>query len=232
MAQAALAEHRCQGASDAAPEHAFLEGGGLAAMPQFSQMAAAEVVGVFLEGGQGQIVLAALEVPLFRFLIAQRARMAAAAPGDHLDQQAVQAASLFRQICGAHNQERRRHRVPLLLLALQLPPPAQLPRAITAALALMLFAPPAPSHLYMALPLVNNALVGTSALLAPLHGLALIAAEATTAPTALALQRPALFKCLQLADGVPYKSKALHSSRKQVTALTTASGTLRQATAY
>ena len=84
VAQAALVEHRCRGALAAALEHApFLEGRGLAATPHYHhQMAAAGAVVVFLEGGLDQIVLAALEAPLFRFLIAQRARMAAAASED------------------------------------------------------------------------------------------------------------------------------------------------------
>ena len=78
---------------------------------------------------------------------------------------------------------------------------------------------------------VSNALAVTIALLAPHHGLVSIADAATTAPTALVLQRPAPTKCLLLADGALSKSKALHSSWKQPTASTTASGTLRQATA-
>ena len=89
----------------------------------------------------------------------------------------------------------------------------------------------APSPLQLALHRVSNVQAATTALLAPLHGLVSIAVVAATALTALALQRPAPSKCLQLADGALYKSKALHSSWKQPTASTTASGTLRQATA-
>jgi hypothetical protein len=89
----------------------------------------------------------------------------------------------------------------------------------------------APSPLHLALRRVSNALAATFALQAPLHGLDSIADAATTAPTALVLQRPAPTKCLLLADGALSKSKALHSSWKQPTASTTASGTSRQATA-
>ena len=94
------------------------------------------------------------------------------------------------------------------------------------------FALLAPTPLQLALLLVSNALAATTVLLAPLHGLVLIAAEATTVPTALALQRPAPTKCLLLADGALSNFKALHSSWKQPTVSITASGTLRQATAY
>ncbi len=73
----------------------------------------------------------------------------------------------------------------------------------------------APSLLPLALHCVNHALVATSALLAPRPGLVSIAGAATTAPAALALQRPAPFKCPQLADGALCKSKALRSSWKQ-----------------
>ncbi len=90
----------------------------------------------------------------------------------------------------------------------------------------------APSPLLLALSRVSHALAATTALLAPHHGLVLIVAEATTAPTALALQRPAPTKCPLLADGALSESKALHSSWKQPPAVTSASGTSRQATAY
>ena len=72
---------------------------------------------------------------------------------------------------------------------------------------------------------VSNVQAVTTVLLAPPPGLVSIAAEATTAPTALALQRPAPFKCLQLADGALSKSKALHFLWKQPAASITASGT-------
>ena len=89
----------------------------------------------------------------------------------------------------------------------------------------------APLLLQLALRCVNNALVATIVLLAPLFGLVSIAAVATTVPTALALQHPAPIRCLHLADGALYKFKAPHSSWKQPTASITASGTSRQATA-
>ena len=89
----------------------------------------------------------------------------------------------------------------------------------------------APSQAPLAPHRASNALVAIFALLAPPPGLVSIAAEATTALTALALQRPALTKCLQLADGALCKSKALHSSWKQPAASITASGTSHQATA-
>ena len=54
----------------------------------------------------------------------------------------------------------------------------------------------------LALRRVNYALVATFVLLAPPPGHASIAAVATTALTALALQHHAPTKCLQMADGV------------------------------
>ena len=89
----------------------------------------------------------------------------------------------------------------------------------------------APSLLQLALHHVSNALAATTVLLAPHHGLILIVAEAATAQMGLVLLRPALFKCLQLADGALYKCKAPLSSWKQPNASNTASGTSRQATA-
>ena len=89
----------------------------------------------------------------------------------------------------------------------------------------------APSPSRLAPHRASNALAATTVLLAPLRGLVSIADAATTALTALALQPPALTKCLQLADGAIYKSKALHSLWKQPTASTTAFGTSRQAMA-
>jgi hypothetical protein len=89
----------------------------------------------------------------------------------------------------------------------------------------------APSLQQQALHLVSNALEVTIVLLELPHGLVSIAVEATTALTALVLQRPAPTKCLRLADGELCKSKAPLSSWKQPTASTTASGTSRQATA-
>jgi hypothetical protein len=88
-----------------------------------------------------------------------------------------------------------------------------------------------PSPHQLALRHARNALAATFVQLAHRHGLILIAAGATTAPMALVPRHPAPFKCLQLADGAIYKSKALHSLWKQPTASTTASGTLHQATA-
>ena len=87
------------------------------------------------------------------------------------------------------------------------------------------------SPLQRAIRRVSNALAAISVLLAPLRGIVSIADAATTALTALALQRPALTKCLQLADGAIYKSKALHSLWKQPVVSITASGTSHQATA-
>ena len=78
---------------------------------------------------------------------------------------------------------------------------------------------------------VSNALAATFVQQAPLHGLVSIAAVATTAPTALALQLPAPSKYPQQADGALCRSKALHSSWKQLVASITASGISRQATA-
>ena len=89
----------------------------------------------------------------------------------------------------------------------------------------------APTPLHLALHRVSSALVATSALLAPPRGPVSIADAATTAQTALALQRLALTKCLQLADGVLYKSKALPSLWKQPAVSITASGTSHQETA-
>ena len=89
----------------------------------------------------------------------------------------------------------------------------------------------APTPLQLALLRVSNALVGTTAPQTLPHGLVSIAAEAITAPPALVLQHSVPTKCLQLADGVLCKSKALHSSWKQLVASTTASGTSHQATA-
>ena len=89
----------------------------------------------------------------------------------------------------------------------------------------------APSLHQLAPHRASNALAATSVLLAPLRGLVSIADAATTAPTALVLQHPAPTKCLQLEDGALYKSKAQHSSWKQLSASITASGTSRQATA-
>ena len=122
-------------------------------------------------------------------------------------------------------------KAPTRTLALQTAPSA--PKAPTPILALPTARSVqlAPSPPRLAPHRASNALAATTVLLAPLRGLASIAAEATTALTALALQPPALTKCLQLADGAIYKSKALHSLWKQPTASTTASGTLRQATA-
>ena len=78
---------------------------------------------------------------------------------------------------------------------------------------------------------VSNALAATFVQQAPLHGLVSIAAVATTAPTALALQLPAPSKYPQQADGALCRSKALNSSWKQLVASITASGISRQATA-
>ena len=89
----------------------------------------------------------------------------------------------------------------------------------------------APSPPQLAPHRVIYALEVTTVLLVPLRGLDSIADAAATVLTALALQLHAPTKCLQLADGVLCKSKALHSSWKQPTASTTASGTSHQATA-
>ena len=88
----------------------------------------------------------------------------------------------------------------------------------------------APSRLQLALSLVSNALAVITALLALLHGLVSIAAEATTVLTALALQRPAPYKCLLSAAGALCKSKAQRSSWKQPSAMPIVSGTSRRAT--
>ena len=85
--------------------------------------------------------------------------------------------------------------------------------------------------LQLAPPIVSNALAATFVQQAPLHGLVSIAAVATTAPTALALQLPAPSKYPQQADGALCRSKALNSSWKQLVASITASGISRQATA-
>ena len=79
--------------------------------------------------------------------------------------------------------------------------------ALPAALSVQLAPLPPP----MVLLRVNNVLVATFVQQAPLRGLNLTAAEATTALMALALQFPAPFKCLRLSDGVLCKSKALPS---------------------
>ena len=84
---------------------------------------------------------------------------------------------------------------------------------------------PAHSPPQLAPHCVNSALAVITVLLAPHHGLILIAAEATTALTALVLQLPAPFKCLHLVDGVLCKSKALLFSRIQPAASINAFGT-------
>ena len=67
----------------------------------------------------------------------------------------------------------------------------------------------APSPPRLVLRHVSNALAATTA--PSVRGLVSIADAAATALTALVLQRHAPTKCLLLADGVLYKSKALHS---------------------